>query len=288
MSRASSGTGKWHTGAHIRAVIQSLDPIEDDHTIVHLTDEVLTPPLIAHIGYSSAAVKQVAVPRVAERIADGGHGWQLREPWARDSATLRHFSSLIRLGHRSAAGRDACAGLGALHRSIPGIREIDMRYTMGTLIRYPDHLANSMGRAFTGEREALARQSFWTGVCIAMGIADLPTTLDEWDALMAAYEQANCAPSHAAHLVAEAHVRAIGRWLPRRFEHLARRVLVLTLDDQTRQCSGYDEPAAIVRVAGRAAWRTMAGTTALRPMRTSATWATAFAAPGPRRLALVG
>lgn len=83
-------------------------------------------------------------------------------------------------------------------------------------------------------------------------------------------------------------MRAIGRWLPRCWEHLARRLLVLTFDAQTRQCSGYDEPAAVTRFASRAAWRALASTTALRPMRTSATWATAFAASGPRRLGLAG
>jgi hypothetical protein len=61
----------------IRAQLESLDPCADDNTITHLSAEVLTPLVAAHIGYVASGARTCAVPRVAHKILHIGNDDQL-------------------------------------------------------------------------------------------------------------------------------------------------------------------------------------------------------------------
>jgi hypothetical protein len=168
-NRGSAWPEGWTRAGSLRSLLVSLDPIEHDNTIAHLSAEVLIPVTAAHIGYVAMGAKTCTVPRVAERILHGGYGKQALNPVKRDADTLTYFSDLFATGHRSAEGRLACQKLGEMHRRM-NIRNDDQLYTLGLLIFGPQQLAAAFGTRIHCGTESTATFSFWRGVGEHMGL----------------------------------------------------------------------------------------------------------------------
>jgi hypothetical protein len=222
----------------IRALLESLDPVADDNTITHLSAEVLTPLTAAHIGYVASGARTCAVPRVARKILQNGNGKQVRDPVNRDIDTLTYFSELFTLGHRSAAGRQACQKLGDMHRRL-GIGNEDQLYTLAVLIFGPEQLAAAYGTRIHSDTEIAAAFSFWRGVGVHMGLRDIPNHPPAYRMWFKAYETRHFQPSQDGHLAAEAHVAGLGRRFPGPALRLGRTAVIQALDEHTRTCLLY-------------------------------------------------
>lgn len=267
-------------GHQVRTMIADLDPEHDDVEIVHLCLEVLTSPAVAHLGYVSAAVRTVAVPRVARRILRGGHGDQVVRPYLRDADTLTFFGELIRLGHRSPAGTAAAERVRQIHDTVGGVRNDDQIYTLGLLIFGQEVLTETLGGPARSAVEVAALFHFWTAVARNMRLHDLPETQDEYRAWMRDYETRNFAPSRECHEAAEAHLAGLDGTFPRPLRAFARATVVATMDQRVRECLGYDAPPAAVLATTRAVWLAITATTGIRPTRLDATLTKAFSRLG--------
>lgn len=265
------GSG-WTRAGSVRSLVARLDPITDDNVITHLSFEVLTPVSAAHIGYAAAAAKTCAVPRVAERILNGGDGKQVRNPVKRDADTLAYFSDLFAMGHRSAEGRAACQKLGEMHQRM-NIRNDDQLYTLGLLIFGPQQLAATYGTRVHSATEIDAAFSFWRGVGEQMALHDIPTSPSAYQLWMTAYENQHFEPSEDGHRAAEAHVRGLSVRFPGFALRLARAAVVETMDDRTRICLGYRPVARPVAGALRLSWQAITAAEPLRLVRCDHTWA---------------
>lgn len=272
---------RWVLGRDVQRLIAELDPERDDAEITHLSLEVLTPPVFAHLGYASAAIRVNTVPRVARRIVRDGTGDQIVRPWVRDADTLTFFSELMRRGHRSAAGIAACERIQAIHKSVGGILNEDQIHTLCSLVFYSESLAQTMGHQVHTEVENDARLSFWLGIARQMRLRDVPQTRAELMAWMEDYESTHFAPAPECRAAAEAQIRGIEGWFPGPLKPLARHIMVATMDDRLRDCLGYEPPSAVTLVAMRAGWRSFAMSTPILPMRLDSSWVRSFSRLGP-------
>jgi ER-bound oxygenase mpaB/B'/Rubber oxygenase, catalytic domain len=272
---------RWVLGRDVRRMIAELDPARDDAEITHLSLEVLTPPMFAHLGYASAGIRVNAVPRAAKRVVRDGTGDQILRPWVRDADTLTFFSELMRRGHRSAAGVAACERIQGIHKSVGGVLNEDQIYTLCTLIFYSETLAQTMGHQVHAEVENEARLSFWLGVARHMRLRDVPQTRVELLAWMEDYESRHFAPAPECRAAAEAHIRAIERWFPGPLKPLAQSIMVATMDDRLRDCLEYEPPSAVTLAAMRTGWRSFAMSTPMLPMRLDSSWVKSFSRVGP-------
>jgi hypothetical protein len=262
-------------------MIAELDPEDDDAEITHLSLEVLTPPIMAHIGYASAAARMVAVPHVARQIFREGTGDQIVRPWQRDADTLTFFGELMRRGHRSAEGVAACERIQRIHRAVGGIRNEDQIYTLSALISFAEHIARTMGHSFYSDVENRARRSFWLGVGRAMCLRDVPETQAELQAWTEEYETRSFESSPEAHAIGEAHIRAIEHWFPGPSKWLARSIYVPTLDKRVAECLGYESADKPFATLMRSGWASFAAVTPLRPVRLDSSWVKSFSRVGP-------
>jgi hypothetical protein len=268
-------------GRGVRQMIAELDPEDNDAEITHLSLEVLTPPIMGHIGYASAAARTVAVPHVAKQIFREGTGDQIVRPRQRDADTLTFFGELMRRGHRSAEGVAACERIQRIHRAVGGVRNEDQIYTLSVMISFAEHLALAMGGSPYSDVENHARRSFWLGVGRAMCVRNVPDTQAELQAWTEEYEARHFQPSPEAHAVGDAHIRAIEHWFPGPSKRLARSIFLSTLDERVAECLGYkptDKPLATLM---RSAWSSFSVVTPIRPVRLDSSWVKSFSRLGP-------
>jgi hypothetical protein len=262
-------------------MIAKLDPDEHDAEITHLSSEVLTPPIMTHIGYAISAAHTVAAPHVARRIYREGGGDQIVRPWERDADTLTFFGELIRRGHRSAEGVATCERIQQIHQAVGGIRNEDKIYTLSLMANSPRDLAVAMGRPIHSDVENRAQHNFWLGVGHAMRVRNLPETPEELRAWTDEYETKRFEPSREAHEVGEAHIRAIEHWFPGPFKWLARSIFIGSIDTRVAQCLGYEPAKKPFTALMRAGWLSFAGATPLLPVRLDSSWVKSFSRIGP-------
>ncbi|HWX87592.1 MAG TPA: oxygenase MpaB family protein [Solirubrobacteraceae bacterium] len=272
---------RWLLGRDVRRLIAGLDPERHDAEITHLSLEVLTPPMFAHLGYASAGIRVNAIPRVAKRVVRDGTGDQIVRPWVRDADTLTFFSELMRRGHRSAAGAAACERIQSIHKSVGGVLNEDQVHTLCTLIFYSERLAQTMGHRVHTDVENEARLSFWLGIARHMRLRDVPQTRVELMAWMEDHERRHFAHAPECRTAAEAHIRAIEGWFPGPLKPLARSIMVATMDDRLRDCLGYEPPSAVTIAAMRAGWRGFVMSTPVLPVRLDSSWVKSFSRVGP-------
>ncbi len=263
-------------------MIANLDPDEHDAEITHLSTEVLTPPIMAHIGYASAAACTVAVPHVARTIYREGTGDQIVRPWERDADTMTFFGELIRRGHRSAEGVAACERIQQIHRSIGGIRNEDKIYTLALMAYSPQRLALAMGHPVHSDIEKLAQYNFWLGVGHAMRVRDVPETPEELKTWTDDYEARLFEPSPEAHEVGEAHIRAIEHWFPGPSKWLARAIFIGAMDARVAKCLGYAPARKPFVTLMRAGWFSFAAAAPLLPVRLDSSWVKSFSRVGTK------
>ena len=268
-------------GRGVRQMIARLDPDEHDAEITHLSSEVLTPPMMAHIGYANSAARTVAVPHVARTVYREGTGDQIVRPWERDADTLTFFGELIRRGHRSAEGKAACERIQQVHRAVGGVRNEDKIYTLSLMASSPRELAQAMGCPVHSDIENQAQYNFWLGIGRAMRVRDVPETYDELRAWTDEYEAKYFEPTPEAHKVAEAHIRGIEHWFPGPSKWLARAIFIASMDARTAECLGYEptkKPFAALMSAG---WLSFATVGPLLPVRLDSSWVKSFSRVGP-------
>ncbi len=280
--RAEFWAPRYVLGRSVRQMIAGLDPDEHDAEITHLSTEVLTPPMMAHIGYANAAARTVAVPHVARTVFREGTGDQIVHPWKRDADTLTFFGELIRRGHRSAEGMAACERIQQIHRAVGGIRNKDKIYTLSLMASSPRDLAMTMGRPIHSDVENRAQHNFWLGVGRAMQVRDVPETPEELQAWTDEYETKHFEPSPEAHEVGEAHIRAIEHWFPGPSKWLARRIFIGSLDVRVAECLGYEPTKKPFAMLMRTGWLSFATATPILPMRLDSSWVKSFSRVGAK------
>ena len=263
-------------------MIAKLDPDEHDAEITHLSTEVLTPPIMSHIGYAIAASRTVAVPRVARTIYGEGTGDQILYPWERDSDTLTFFGTLMRHGYLSAEGTAACKRIEQIHRTVGGVRNEDKVYTLALMVYSPQDLALELGRPIHSEVENRALHNFWMGVGRAMGVRNVPETRAELRAWTDEYEAKHFDPSPEAREVGEAHIRAIEHWFPGPSKWLARVIYVGSMDKRVAECLGYEPTKKPFAALMRAGWLSFTATAPLLPVRLDSSWVKSFSRAGPK------
>lgn len=257
----------------VRQWIDRLDPALHNAEITHLSLEVLTSPVVAHLGYTAGTIRTVAVPRVAERIVRGGRGLQMRDPVRRDLETMSFMSEVMRFGYASPEGLEICRRVQEIHASVGAIRNDDQIYTLGQLIAGPERTASTMRHSPFSPIENDARWLFWRGIGEAMRLQDIPCTRTEMVDWMAEYEGAHLAPARVNHEAAEAHIRGLSRYFPGPLLPMARAIVVTTLDDRARECLMYAAPPQSLPRLLRGLWRAQASVARAGIVRLDRTWA---------------
>jgi hypothetical protein len=227
--------------------IASLDAERDCQRIVHLLSAYEFAWDLKRAGelalFYSYASKSVA--RLLDRTGEFERRGQLRYD---DTQLL--IGSFVESGWDSDFGRRAIERMNAIHGRFR-IPHADFVFVLWTLIHVPLRWVEEFAhRPFTAH-EARAWFWFWRGVGERMGMQGLPETKHELDRFIADYAREQLVYNEASRRVANATVRILENWLPRRLRFVVQPAAASLLEPRAREAFGYAEPHAAVGVAVR-------------------------------------
>ena len=163
----------------------------------------------------------------------------------------RYDDTNLLISHFMEAGWDGDPGARAIERMnwIHGHYRIpneDFLFVLWTFIDFPIRWMDDFGwRAFTAhERDAWFH--YWIGIGSRMGMKDLPTTREAFDAFVARYEAREFVFDETSRRTADATVAVMAGWLPSPLRSLVRPVASCLVRPQFRRAVGYPEPSPLL------------------------------------------
>ncbi|QTJ67253.1 DUF2236 domain-containing protein [Rhodococcus sp. ZPP] len=269
------------SGAQIMRMIDSLDPIDHDVEITHLSMDVLIPPLFAYMAYTSGFARTLGNPAVANRIWREGAGDQIRTPVRRDRDTLTFFGEFMRRGHRSPQAQAVFDRVQDIHRQVKGVGNETQVHVLGMLIFDPERFAKAVGHRWFTDKENDARFNFWLGVARGMRLRDVPETRAEFLDWIDDYERRTFTPTIAAAESFKGQLRGISAYVPRPLRPAIRHLVIDTLKPEVRDLLGVSAPRPVHRPALRAAVRALRTVRPIDRFRLDRTWVNSFSRVGP-------
>jgi len=228
---------------HLRR-IEQLDPTTDFAEIFQLVAYHEFPWEYVQ-GTSIAFMRDYGVPSISDLLDRTGrfeHDGQKRY----DDTVLIGQEATVD-GIDSPRAHEAVRHLNRIHGHY-GIPNHEFRYVLATTLVAPKRFIDRYGYRplHPHEVEAMARVTTRTGEL--MGIKDLPSTYDEYERLLDAYEAERFAPHPSNTRVAEASIRIVTDWHVRPLRPLVRRLTIAMLDEPLRVALGLPrQPAWLVR-----------------------------------------
>ena len=224
--------------------IERLDPDVDFDEIIGLVAYHEFPWEYVQ-GTSIAFMRDYGVPSISDLLDRTGrfeHDGQKRY----DDTVLIGQEATVD-GIDSPRAHEAVRHLNRIHGHY-GIPNHEFRYVLATTLVAPKRFIDRYGYRplHPHEVEAMARVTTRTGEL--MGIKDLPSTYDEYERLLDAYEAERFVPHPSNTRVAEASIRIVTAWHARPLRSLVRRLTIAMLDEPLRVALGLPrQPAWLVR-----------------------------------------
>ncbi len=233
----------------VREHIASLDAQADCQRIVHLLscyefpfDTTRSLEVALFHTYGSASVA-----RLLDRTGQFQRHGQKRYD---DTNVL--IALFMEGGWEGGEGAEALARMNSIHGRFR-IPNDDFLFVLWTFIDFPIRWMDEFGwRRFT-EHEQQAWFHYWVGIGRRMGLTDIPSTRQAFDAFVEAYEQREMVPNEASARVARATVAVMQGWLPRPLRGLVLPVATCLVRPRLRVAAGFAEPPRWLRSAVRGA-----------------------------------
>lgn len=279
--RAEFWADRTLTVTEVRKLIETLDPVEEDAEITHLSLEVIIPPMFGHAAYASGTARGMMHPGEAVVGYRGGRGDQILRPEHRDRDTLTFFGLFMREGHRSARSQEIFDRVQQIHHDVRGVGNDLQLHVLGLLIFEPERWVSDLGAPgwFT-ERENLARFHFWQGVGRGMGLKRIPASYDEFRQWLDDFEREHAQPTLEAQAVYRKQVEGFARWFPGPSKMLAHQTLSAGLNPMTRSVVDSGPVNPVFTLALSAGIRAFKATESVRRVNLSRTWVGEFSRLG--------
>ncbi|MEU0005904.1 oxygenase MpaB family protein [Streptomyces sp. NPDC006314] len=243
--------------------IRRLDPVADALEIYRLSVAFEFPWDYAR-ALELALYRTYAVPSVGRLLAQTAELTERTQKRYDDTALL--LDTVMEHGFTAEEGRTAIRRINQMHRSYD-ISDDDMRYVLSTFVVIPRRWIDTYGWRRLSRHEIVASTEYYRTLGRHMGIPALPSTYEEFEALLDAYEQAHFGWDEQARHVSDATLGLMVSWYPRPLAPLLRTATLALLDEPLLRAFRYPSPGASTSAFVRRAVRTRGRLVRLLPPR---------------------
>jgi hypothetical protein len=247
--------------------IEPLDPVRDCQRIVLLSMRQDF-PFDTTRSLEYALFRTFAVPGISALLDSTGQ--MTRHGQKRYDDTDIIVSELVEWGYDSERGKAALRRMNQIHgrfgRRIPNNQFL---YVLSTFIFEPVRWNARFGWRPLVEKERLAYFHFWSRVGTGMGIQDIPTTYEAFEAFNIDYERRHYAYADANRRVGDATLKTMAGWFPAPLRPLVRLGMLALMDEPLLRSFGYAKPPAAVRWLAARAMRCRAAVLRRLPRHTA-------------------
>lgn len=222
---------RWNT-------LQTLDPQRDNQEIVRLTG-MYEFPWLTQRALEFALFRTYAVPQssaLLDRTAEFYTHGQKRY----DDTTLL-IAEFGEHGYESERGRAAIKRMNQMHRRYSSITNEEFLYVLSVFVFEPIRWNRRFGWRPGSRTEDLANYYFWVEVGKRMGIKDIPTTIEAFEAYNRQYERENFRYADSNRRVGDATLQIFLDWYPAPLRPMLRRCLYALMDKPLLDAMGYPE-----------------------------------------------
>jgi hypothetical protein len=229
--------------------IQTLDPERDHQQIVHLSFGYDF-PWDSIRALEIALYRTYCVPSISALLDRTGefHGDTQR----RYDDTSILVAEMCEWGYESGRGREALERMNWAHGHYK-ISNDDFRYVLSTFIFEPVRWIDAFGWRQTCEQERLGYYCFWREVGKRMGITDIPSSYQAFEAWSRAYEREQFRFAESNRRVGTSTRDLFASWAPRVLTPVVRYAIYAMLDDDMIAAFGFPKPLPFTRAMLRAA-----------------------------------
>ncbi|MFE9258197.1 oxygenase MpaB family protein [Streptomyces sp. NPDC006879] len=243
--------------------IQQLDPVGDFLTVYRLTATYEFPWDYTR-ALELALFRTYAVPSIGRLLAETNEFVERSQKRYDDTALL--LDAVVEHGFDSSQGRRAIRRINQMHRSYD-ISDDDMRYVLCTFVVIPRRWIDSYGWRRLSEAEVTASAVYYATLGRHLGIADVPSSFEEFERYLKAYEERHFAWDPGGRQVADATMDLMASWYPTALASMLRASSRALLDDPLLAAFRYPRPHPAVRFAVRGALRLRGRAVRLLPPR---------------------
>lgn len=218
--------------------IENLDPERDCQRIMHLS-----------FGYEFcwdstralelALYRTYCVPSISGLLHRTGEFYRETQRRYDDTAIL--IAEMCEWGYEQGRGREALERINWAHGHFK-ISNDDFLYVLSTFIFEPIRWIDRYGWRPTCRNEKLGYYFFWREVGIRMGIHDIPTTYEAFEAWSVAYERKTFRYTETNQNIGTATRDLFASWYPRPLARVVRQAIYALLDDLMQDAFGFPRP----------------------------------------------
>ncbi|ANB05054.1 peptidase [Streptomyces ambofaciens] len=243
--------------------IRRMDPYEEASEIYRLASAYEFPWDFAR-ALELALYRTYAVPSIGRLLARTTEFTDRAQKRYDDTALL--LDAVVEHGFGSEQGRTAIRRINQMHRAYD-ITNDDMRYVLCTFVVVPKRWIDAYGWRRLSRHETVASVVHYRTLGRHMGIKDLPTSYEEFEACLDAYEEAHFAWDEEARRVADGTLDLMASWYPGPLAPLLRTGTLALLDEPLLRAFRYTPPSAASRAIVRRAVRLRGRAVRLMPPR---------------------
>ncbi|MFH9863312.1 oxygenase MpaB family protein [Streptomyces sp. NPDC017202] len=243
--------------------IRRMDPVTEASEIYRLTVAHEFPWDVTR-ALELALYRTYAVPSIGRLLARTAELTERSQKRYDDTALL--LDAVVEHGFDSEQGRTAVRRINRMHRSYD-ISDDDMRYVLCTFVVVPKRWIDAYGWRRLSRHEIVASSVHYRTLGHRMGIKDVPSSYEEFEAFQDAYEEAHFAWDEDARAVSDATLDLMASWYPRPLAPVLRTVTLALLDEPLLRAFRYTPPAPATRALVRRAVRARGRAVRLLPPR---------------------
>jgi hypothetical protein len=229
---------------HALEKIKTLDPARDHWEIVKLSAFYEFPWDFTR-ALEFALFRTFAVPSISA-ILYRSREFEKRTQKRYDDTDLI-LSEILEHGLQSERAQASLKKMNYIHAHF-NIPNSDYLYVLSTFIFEPERWIRKYGHRQLTANEKLAGFNVWCEIGAAMGIKDIPTTIEAFEQYNISYEKQHFVYSDNNHAVATYTADMfLGWFLPRRLLWLGRPFICALMDEPLLKAVGMQKPNALVQ-----------------------------------------
>ncbi|MEU8652272.1 oxygenase MpaB family protein [Streptomyces sp. NPDC048737] len=243
--------------------IRRMDPVKEASEIYRLTVAHEFPWDVTR-ALELALYRTYAVPSIGRLLARTAELTERPQKRYDDTALL--LDAVVEHGFDSEQGRTAVRRINRMHHSYD-ISDDDMRYVLCTFVVVPKRWIDAYGWRRLSRHEIVASIVHYRTLGHRMGIKGVPSSYEEFETFLDAYEEAHFAWDEGARAVSDATLDLMASWYPRPLAPVLRTATLALLDEPLLRAFRYTPPAPVTRALVRRAVRARGRAVRLLPPR---------------------
>ncbi|MEL7086140.1 MAG: oxygenase MpaB family protein [Cyanobacteria bacterium J06597_1] len=220
--------------------IEALDPEQDHIQICHLIAGYEFPWDVTR-ALELALLKTFCIPSITHLLDRTGEFVQ--RPQKRYDDTGLIVSELVKFGYESDRGAAALERMNRIHGHF-SISNRDYLYVLSTFIYEPIRWMDRFGWRPMCEVERLACFYFWRAIGQRMGIEEIPTSSEEFDAFNQAFEREHFQYAQSNQAIAHSTRDMFLGWFPKPLRFAVKPGVHALADESMREAVGFPHPPA--------------------------------------------